>query len=303
MCQYIQKFAVAAAILAGGAAGADVTIADFSFTPASVTINAGETVTWTNTGALGHTATSNTGAWDSGLLATGQSFSFTFNTPGTYPYHCTPHPFMTASVTVNEVPRPPTITSQLSAIGRVGRPFSYTITAAGTAPISFSANPLPPGLSLAGAVITGTPTTGGTTEVTLGAINALGSDVKVLTLTIAEPLTGTWTGTTRTKRFGQATPGTRPQALKETVTAQVNQSGAAVSATVSLTGAAGERLFTTTGQAGNNNLWLTGLASGGSDTLALSGHVSAKGNTMKGLAIVFGPAGADEITISLKQAP
>lgn len=82
-----------------------VTIQDFSFTPAAVTIKAGTTVQWTNNGPSAHTTTSNTGVWDSRMLnppgggggyggggSAGETFKFTFAQAGTYPYHCTNHP-------------------------------------------------------------------------------------------------------------------------------------------------------------------------------------------------------------------
>jgi plastocyanin len=77
-----------------------VTIADFAFSPPMLTITAGDTVTWTNEDQVVHTATSTTGAFDSGDLAQGASFSFTFTTPGTYTYVCTPHPSMTGQIVV-----------------------------------------------------------------------------------------------------------------------------------------------------------------------------------------------------------
>jgi len=77
-----------------------VTIADFQFTPASMQVAQGTTVTWTNNGPANHTSTSDTGAWDSGVLAPGKSFSFKFNTPGTFTYHCTIHPNMKGTITV-----------------------------------------------------------------------------------------------------------------------------------------------------------------------------------------------------------
>lgn len=52
-------------------------------------ITAGATVTWVNNDSVPHTATSDTGAWDSGTIAAGGSFSVTFNSVGTFPYHCT----------------------------------------------------------------------------------------------------------------------------------------------------------------------------------------------------------------------
>jgi len=80
------------------AASAGVTIKDFSFVPASVTVNAGDTVTWTNSGPSDHTATGD--GFDTGLLSQGQSGSATFDSAGTFSYICTPHPFMKGTVVV-----------------------------------------------------------------------------------------------------------------------------------------------------------------------------------------------------------
>jgi amicyanin len=77
-----------------------VTIDDPAFSPAALTITAGDTVTWTNNDTMIHTATSTTGAFDSGDLDPGDAFSFTFTTPGTYDYMCMPHPFMTGQIVV-----------------------------------------------------------------------------------------------------------------------------------------------------------------------------------------------------------
>ena len=79
-----------------------VTIRDFSFQTQNVTIQAGTSVTWVNceTDGTAHTSTSDQGVWASPLLAPGQAFTQTFDTPGVFPYHCEPHPFMTGTVTV-----------------------------------------------------------------------------------------------------------------------------------------------------------------------------------------------------------
>lgn len=77
-----------------------VAIADFAFGPATLTITAGDTVVWTNEDAMIHTATSVSGAFDSGDLDQGESYSLTFTTPGTYDYLCTPHPSMTGRIVV-----------------------------------------------------------------------------------------------------------------------------------------------------------------------------------------------------------
>ena len=80
------------------AASASVTIKDFSFAPSALTVNVGDTVTWSNVGPTVHTATGD--GFDTGNLAKGASGSHTFTAAGTFSYICTPHPFMKASVTV-----------------------------------------------------------------------------------------------------------------------------------------------------------------------------------------------------------
>ncbi|MFD0632144.1 cupredoxin family copper-binding protein [Catenulispora yoronensis] len=77
-------------------------IAGFAFAPAALTVKVGTTVTWTNKDSDAHTVTSqgSGGPLQSKALADGESFSYTFTTPGTYAYLCTIHPFMTATVTV-----------------------------------------------------------------------------------------------------------------------------------------------------------------------------------------------------------
>lgn len=84
-----------------GAANGSVSIASFAFSPDSVTVNAGESVTWTNNQAgVTHTVTSDTGAFDSGGMSGGGTFQQTFPTAGTYAYHCSIHPTMQGTVTV-----------------------------------------------------------------------------------------------------------------------------------------------------------------------------------------------------------
>jgi plastocyanin len=86
--------------------GTAVSIVDFAFQPASIEVAAGSTVTWTNTGAAPHTVTADNGAFDSGQLKPGATFSQTFTTPGTYTYHCEIHPQMTGTVVVTEAAAP-----------------------------------------------------------------------------------------------------------------------------------------------------------------------------------------------------
>jgi alcohol dehydrogenase (cytochrome c) len=78
-----------------------VNVQEFSFDPGRSRVTAGSTVTWTNNGSQAHTATASDGSWDTGNIAPGQSASVTFNTPGTYTYVCTPHPWMIAQLTVD----------------------------------------------------------------------------------------------------------------------------------------------------------------------------------------------------------
>jgi plastocyanin len=77
-----------------------VSIANFAFDPASLDIAAGTTVTWTNEDSAPHTATGDGGSFNSDRLDQGQSFSFTFDTPGTYNYFCEFHANMTGTINV-----------------------------------------------------------------------------------------------------------------------------------------------------------------------------------------------------------
>ncbi len=74
---------------------------NFAYQPAHIQVRVGTTVTWTNQDNVPHSVTFKNGMKDSGLLSQGQSFSYTFNTPDTYQYYCTVHPYMVATVTVN----------------------------------------------------------------------------------------------------------------------------------------------------------------------------------------------------------
>ena len=82
--------------------GVPITIDDQGFSPSRLEIKAGTTVTWTNAGAIDHTVTADDLDFDdSGLLHPGDSFSQTFDTPGTYVYRCGPHAFMVGTVVVS----------------------------------------------------------------------------------------------------------------------------------------------------------------------------------------------------------
>jgi amicyanin len=76
-----------------------------AFNPSKITIKKGTTVTWTNQDSDRHDVTPDNESdafQGSELLSKGESYSFTFNTVGTYSYHCTPHPFMRGTVEVVE---------------------------------------------------------------------------------------------------------------------------------------------------------------------------------------------------------
>ena len=98
--------------MAGGAAEAagtvNVSVVDFAYSPGTITIRAGTTVQWTNTGNQQHTVTSSDGAFESsGYLVpntTAKSYSFTFTEPGMYSYFCIPHTFMLGTVIVEPEP-------------------------------------------------------------------------------------------------------------------------------------------------------------------------------------------------------
>ena len=77
-----------------------VTIVNFAFQPASLEVPVGTTVTWTNQGSAPHTVTADDGSFDSGTLQPGGTFSMTFDTPGTFTYHCEIHPNMMGTIVV-----------------------------------------------------------------------------------------------------------------------------------------------------------------------------------------------------------
>lgn len=82
-----------------------VAIKDFSFTPSALTIKAGSTVSWVNQGSAPHTVVSDTSSavkFTSTELQSGASYSFTFSKPGVYPYHCSIHPSMVGTITVEQ---------------------------------------------------------------------------------------------------------------------------------------------------------------------------------------------------------
>ncbi len=76
-------------------------ISGFAFED-TITVDAGQSVTWANVDAVTHTVTADDGSWDSGEIPGGKSFTVTFAKPGTYRYHCRIHPAMQGVVVVRE---------------------------------------------------------------------------------------------------------------------------------------------------------------------------------------------------------
>ncbi len=85
---------------AASAAGTEVKIDNFSFTPTTLTVPAGTSVTWTNRDDIPHTVVSEDKSIKSKVLDTDEKFTFTFSKPGTYSYFCSIHPKMKGTVVV-----------------------------------------------------------------------------------------------------------------------------------------------------------------------------------------------------------
>jgi amicyanin len=82
-----------------------VKISNFEFTPTKIKIKKGTTVTWTNDDSIRHDVKPDSETEEfkpSELLGKGEKYSVTFNAPGTYRYHCSPHPYMKGTVEVVE---------------------------------------------------------------------------------------------------------------------------------------------------------------------------------------------------------
>ena len=78
----------------------EVSINQFAFSPATLTVSTGTVVKWTNNDPVSHIVTSDDGTFDSGVMNQGTIYSHTFNTKGSFPYHCHIHPFMSGIVVV-----------------------------------------------------------------------------------------------------------------------------------------------------------------------------------------------------------
>ena len=77
-----------------------ISIKNMNFEPANLEVSKGTTITWTNNDSVAHTVTSDNGKFESGQLAAGKTFEFTFNEVGSFSYHCSNHPTMKATIAV-----------------------------------------------------------------------------------------------------------------------------------------------------------------------------------------------------------
>lgn len=83
--------------------GTNITIQNMAFSPSSLTVKKGATVTWTNKDVVEHTVIADNGSsggLNSAPLQNGQTYSFTFTQPGTYHYSCSIHPYMHGTIIV-----------------------------------------------------------------------------------------------------------------------------------------------------------------------------------------------------------
>jgi plastocyanin len=76
----------------------------WGFAPAVIEAQTGDPVVWRNTGSMSHSITADSAAFDSGMISPGASWERRFTTPGTFAYHCTPHPWMKGVVKVTGTP-------------------------------------------------------------------------------------------------------------------------------------------------------------------------------------------------------
>jgi plastocyanin len=94
------RSAMGAPVLADSLSSPQILIKDFMFTPLSLTVKAGATVTWANKDDEPHTVVSDTGLFRSGAVDTDETFTFKFDKPGTYQFTCSIHPRMVGTIVV-----------------------------------------------------------------------------------------------------------------------------------------------------------------------------------------------------------
>jgi plastocyanin len=93
------------------AATTAVQVQDNAFSPPTVSINVNDTVQWSWTGVNVHSSTANgtPALWDSGIQGNGSTFSHTFSSSGSFPYHCNVHALQTGTITVQAANQPPRV--------------------------------------------------------------------------------------------------------------------------------------------------------------------------------------------------
>lgn len=166
-----------------GAANGSVSIASFAFSPSTVTVNVGESVTWTNNQAgVPHTVTSDSGAFDSGNLSSGGTFQHTFTTAGTFAYHCNIHPSMQGTVVVTSSTAP---TNTVQATATQPAPTNTTVPSTPTTAGSTTTATSVATATATGAAPTNTPpaptnTVAGAASPTLAAATATRTTTSVL---------------------------------------------------------------------------------------------------------------------------
>ena len=106
------------------------------FDPATVTVPAGATVVWLNKGKEDHSVTADDRSFDSGLKKTGATFSREFPRPGTYTYHCQPHPWMKGLVEVKAAAAPTPTSTAATAPSSTAAPTTAAPTTPPEAPES-----------------------------------------------------------------------------------------------------------------------------------------------------------------------
>ena len=92
--------ALSASVQAAEPGATRIEVKNFMFMPATLTVKAGDQVTWVNKDEEPHTVTSDTGMFRSGAMDTDGSFSFKFDQPGTYHFTCSIHPRMVGTIVV-----------------------------------------------------------------------------------------------------------------------------------------------------------------------------------------------------------
>ena len=100
LCAFAACVSLAAAAPASAAEAGIIEVKEFMFTPTTLTVSVGSQVTWVNKDDEPHTVVSDTGVFRSGAIDTDESFSFTFDKPGTYHFTCSIHPRMVGTIVV-----------------------------------------------------------------------------------------------------------------------------------------------------------------------------------------------------------